>query len=101
MAALNLAETSTSAHTDWWTEPSAVDSIREFAHLAGLLVQSSASSSATSAVNIPVTLTPTRFPQDQFELVMSIQPDLNSLLDSVSGDLEFVEESLQRFVGAI
>ena len=100
MATLNIAKTSTSAHTDWWSEPSAISSIREFAHLAGLLERSYSSSSGDqSVVHFNVTLTPTKFPQDQLELVMSIQPDLNLLLDSVSGDLEFLEESLLGLVG--
>ena len=94
------ARTSTIESEDWWNGHAVAKSVREFAHLAGLLIRPSSTSCDQSAVNFNVTLTPTKFPQDLFELVMSIQPDLNLLFDSVSGDLEFLEESLQGSVGA-
>ena len=78
-------------------DPSTVESIREFAHLAGVLVRSSPSNCHKSAVNVPVTLRPSKFPREQFELAMAIQPDLNYLLDAVSRDEQFLQESLERF----
>ena len=97
MATLKLAGTA-SAPSDWWTERCEVGRIRELAHLAGLHFLPS-SSVDKSVVSIPVTLIPTKFPRDKLELVTSTLPDLNVLLDSVSSDLKFLEESLQGLVG--
>ena len=82
-------------HSCWWEEPSAADTVRSYANLAGLLVQSSPSD-PTTAMNISTTLVPSKFPREQFDLVIAIQPDLNTLLDKASRDLQFVEETMRR-----
>ena len=97
LATPNSVMSSSHAYLHWWTDPSIIESIQEFAHLAGVLIRSASSNHDKSAIIVPVTLRPSKFPCEQFELVMSIQPDLNHLLDAVSRDEEFLKESLQRF----
>ena len=49
-------------------------------------------------MNIAITLQPSKFPQELYDLAWSIQTDLNELIDAVSRDHEFLEESLQGWV---
>ena len=85
--------------SDWWQDPGNIRAIREYAHLAGLLVRSSTDNEENhSAMNIAVTLQPSKFPQELYDLAWSIQTDLNELIDAVSRDHEFLEESLQGWV---
>jgi len=90
-----MSETETSSHTSWWEDQEAADTVRSYAHLNGLLVQSSPSDS-TAASNMAMSVRPTPFPVDQFDLVTSIQPDLQLLLDRASLDHTFMEESMKQ-----
>ena len=79
---------------EWWQDPETVKSIRYYAHVSGLLYHSR-NLSENSFVNLPLTLQPWRFPKEVYELVWEIQPHLNSLIDAVSRDTEFLRESLK------
>lgn len=83
--------------SEWWLDPSNIQTIRHYAHLSGLLYRPPPGTlSDNTAVNIAVTLQPRKFPKELFELVWDVQPDLNSLVDSVSRDLGFLQEALRR-----
>lgn len=97
---------------EWWADSANIEAIRDFAHMSGLLVKhrphSSASAAAggednvingnssAAAVSIRLTLQPTKFPEELYREVWSIQPVVNELLDTVSRDQEFLEEALDR-----
>ncbi len=84
-----------SSKAQWWEEPDAADSVRAYAHLCGLLMQL-LPSDPTSAVNMSATLRPSKFPQEHYELVATIQPYLHELLDAVCHDEAFMEESMRK-----
>ena len=103
-----MATTTASSDPDtgWWNDPAAIQAVRHYAHTAGLLyclppppppTSSSSRSANTAAVNIAVTLQPSKFPKELYELAWAIQPDINSLVDAVSRDLDFLKEALDRW----
>lgn len=48
------------------------------------------------ATNAPVTLFPSPFPEDSFELARRIQPFYNELYASIADDEEWLEEVIQE-----
>ena len=94
-----MATSISESDTEWWKDPATIQSIRHYAHMSGLLYcppPSPDTSDATPAVNIAVTLQPSKFPKELFEVVRSLQPEINSLLDAVSRDVDFLKEALSR-----
>ena len=87
--------------SEWWQNPHTVQAVRDYAHMAGLLHLSSTSTGTGEGdkylTGVPITLQPSKFPQEFFELVWSIQPDLNDLMDAISRDHKFLTEALQRW----
>lgn len=72
-----------------------VHAARQLAHVCGVLSRAEPVSD-NKAVNVPLTLRPYNFPRELFQLVWDIQPHLNSLVDALSRDTEFLEEALGR-----
>ena len=83
-----------SSRQHWWESEATIESIRDYAIQSGLLIK--ASGQEGRAVNIPVTLLPSKFPQELFELAYDIAPGINSLIDAVSKNNEFLESTLTR-----
>lgn len=81
----------TDTEEEWWRVTANIRAVHDYAHMAGLLYRPT-----DGLVNIAVTLQPTKFPQELFKLVSEIQPDLNSLVDAVSRDVQFLTESLKK-----
>ena len=79
---------------NWWEDSTNITAIRDYAHLSGLCT--SENNASHSAAIIPVTLLPSKFPRDLFDLVWSLQKDLNALIDAVSRDHSFLTEALER-----
>ena len=103
MSAITTTTATTAAESrptaeSWWRDPSHVQAVRHYAQMSGLLYRSKPLD-GNAAVNISVTLQPAKFPKELFDLVWSIQPDLNEVLDAVSRDLQFLEEALRRYFG--
>ena len=84
-----------SSRQRWWESEAAIESIRDFAVQSGLLIKASGKEEGR-AVNVPVTLLPSKFPQELFELAYDIAPGINSLVDAISKDNEFLESTLKK-----
>ena len=81
----------------WWESQANIESIRDYAIQQGLLIRASDDPKDGRAVNIAVTLFPSKFPQELFELAYSIAPDINDMIDAVSRDHQFLESVLKRY----
>lgn len=80
----------------WWKDARNVQAAQYYARLKGLMLRSD-STEGNVAMNYPLTLQPHNFPQELYEEVWALQPAVNSLLDAVSRNLEFLEEALARY----
>lgn len=95
-----MATTTTSESSDgeWWKDPTTIQAVRQYAQLAGLLYCPLPNSIAnTSTVNVTITLHPSKFPKELYDFVWEIQPHMNSLVDAVSRDHDFLKEALDRY----
>lgn len=78
----------------WWKDVRNIQAAQCYARLKGILY----SSDNNVAVNPPLSLYPCNFPQELYKKIWTLQPAMNSLVDAVSRDLEFLEEALARCV---
>ena len=65
---------------DWWTSK----------------VKATNDPSDCSVVNVSVTLTPSKFPAELFHFAHNIQRSINTLIDAVSRDDQFLNSVLER-----
>lgn len=87
-----------SSHThEWWKSDANIEAIKDFAIQQGLIVKASDTPGDETVTNVSVTLTPSLFPKELFGLACSIAVDLNCLVDVISGDAWFLENTLQRW----
>ena len=84
---------------EWFQED--LEAIRDCAFISGLLLRSSTNPNDFTVKNIAVNITPSPFPAELYQLAVEIQPALNLLVDAVSRDHAFLEESLKRQVPII
>ena len=80
----------------WWKDRKNIQAAQFYARLKGLILRSD-TTAENVAVNYPLTLQPHNFPQELYEEMCALQPAVNSLVDAVSRDLEFLEEVLARY----
>ena len=80
---------------EWWKASADISAIKDYAIQQGLLVKATSDPSDETVTNVSVTLTPSLFPRELFDLACSIAADLNSLVDAVSRDEKFLENALQ------
>ena len=86
-------------HTqEWWSSRANIEAIKDYAIQHGLIIKATNDPSDQTVTNVSVTLTPSLFPKDLFDLARAIAVDLNSLVDAVSRDFWFLENVLQRYV---
>ncbi len=83
---------------EWWKNQEAVEVIKDFATLQGLIKKSSSDPDDSSVVNVSVSLTPFKFSRDLFNQARSIQKHINLLVDAISRDHHFLTEILKRYV---
>ena len=86
-----------SSKQEWWKSSANISAIKDYAIQQGLLVKATRDPSDETVTNVSVTLTPSLFPRELFDLACSIAADLNSLVDRVSRDELFLENALQRY----
>ena len=77
----------------WWKDRKNIQAAQFYARLKGLILRTA----ENAAVNYPLTLQPHNYPQELYEEMCALQPAVNSLVDAVSRDLEFLEEVLARY----
>ena len=87
-----------SSKQEWWKSSANISAIKDYAIQQGLLVKATRDPSDETVTNVSVTLTPSLFPRELFDLAHSIAADLNSLVDHVSRDELFMENALQRYL---
>ena len=85
-----------SSTQEWWKSSANISAIKDYAIQQGLLVKATRDLSDETVTNVSVTLTPSLFPRELFDLACSIAADLNSLVDHVSRDQQFLESALER-----
>ena len=81
---------------EWWSSHTNISAIKDYAIQQGLLVKTTSDPSDETVTNVSITLTPSLFPKELFDLACSIATDLNSLVDGVSRDNLFLENALHR-----
>lgn len=81
---------------EWWESCANIEAMKDYAIQQGLIVKASSDSNNGTVTNVSVTLTPSLFPKELFELACSIAVDLNNLVDMISRDSWFLENTLQR-----
>lgn len=94
---MNLKGKGLYANIPWWKDTRNIQAVQHYARLKGLLYRSE----NNSAVNPPLTLQPYNYPQELYEEIRALQPAVNSLVDAVSRDMEFLEEVLARYSTAL
>ena len=87
-----------SSKQEWWNSRANISAIKDYAIQQGLLVKATRDPSDETVTNVAVTLTPSLFPRELFDLARSIAVDLNSLVDHVSRDELFLENALKRYL---
>ena len=82
----------------WHRDPATVSALYDLAVSSGIIKKRSVDSVTDSgaAVSLGVLATPTAFPEDHFSLACDIQPALNSLIDAVSQNHEFLVTALEK-----
>ena len=75
----------------WWKIQSNVAAARDYAYTAGLLQWNK-----DHCGNMPVTVKPSLYPRDLFELIATTQTGFNSVLDALCQDYDLVHQSLER-----
>ncbi len=83
---------------EWWKDSKAIESIRDFALLQGILKRSSSKLDDLTLTNVSVALTPFKFPTQLFQHALTIQTHINLLVDAVSHDYQFLSDTLKRLV---
>ena len=81
---------------EWWKNEDTVQAIRDCACMSGLLVKSSPNPMDDNVSNAPLTVQPSWFPAELFSTGAEVQPELNLLIDAVSTDHVFLEDTLGR-----
>ena len=81
---------------EWWKSPANIEAIKDYALQLGLIIKATNDPSDQTVTNVSITLTPSVFPKELFNLACLTAVDINSLVDAVSNDPSFLENSLQR-----
>lgn len=80
---------------EWCMKAETLEVVVQIIHANSLLVRPQ--SSSLSPAIIPVTLQPSLFPYDQFQSVLKLQTEFNSLIDSVSRDYDFLFQTFEKY----
>lgn len=75
----------------WWKIQPNVAAARDCAYTTGLLQWNK-----DHCGNMPVTVKPSLYPRDLFELIATGQTGINSVLDALCQDYDLVHQSLER-----
>lgn len=84
--------------SNWWQDKANIAAIRDYALQSGLLLKRTGDPKDDSCVQISVTLSASKFPAELFHLAYDIQSDINSVVDEISCDHEFITNVLGRLV---
>jgi hypothetical protein len=89
-----------SSKQEWWKSSANISAMnsKDYAIQQGLLVKTTRDPIDEMVTNVSVTLTPSLFSRELFDLACFIAANLNSLVDRVSGDKLFMENALQRYL---
>lgn len=83
--------------THWYKDPDTVRALYDLAIASGILVKPSADvADSCAAVTVNVLAMPSYYPVELFMLGHDIQPGLNSLIDVVSRQHDFLAEALEK-----
>ena len=85
-----------SSAAEWWASHDNIEAIKDYAIQQGLLLKATNDPNDGTITNVSLTLTPSLFPDELFELACSIAVDINSLVDAISKETVFLENTLQR-----
>ena len=81
---------------EWWKSGANCAAIRDYALQCGLLLRVSEDPNDDRCTPVSVTVLPSKFPEELFQLACAVQQDVNNLLDAVSRDHGFLESVLGR-----
>ena len=82
--------------TTWWKDKEALEAVRYQALTTGI-VHVISKGPERNITNIGVTLSPSLFPQELFELAIKVQPHFNLVIDAMSRDISFIKETFERY----
>ena len=76
----------------WWKDAASVATARDFALLTGLLFQPD----GNGCHNLPVSLQPTKFPEQLFHKAFRVQEAMNTVVDALSSDHEALSSAFKK-----
>ena len=82
--------------SEWWQQEQNIVAVRDYAIQNGLLLRATKDPKDDRCVHVALTLVPSRFPEELFHLAHEIQEDINTVIDAVSRDHEFLTSVLGR-----
>ena len=74
-----------------WKDGPTFETIKFFAYTNSIMINSE-----TGLCNVSIAVKPSPFPRDQFEFVSRIQTNLNSILDTISRDHQFLLDTFSE-----
>ena len=82
--------------SEWWRERANIRAIKDLAAAHGLMIRSSREPGEERCGIVSVSIVPSKFPRELYELACVVQKDFNSLIDAVSKDHDFLTTALDR-----
>ena len=79
--------------SSWWRDSESVSTAKDYAILDGLLFGRDAGKGCT---NVSVSLQPAKFPQELFKKVVLNQEAVNTVVDALSTDHEFLTSAFKE-----
>ena len=82
--------------SEWWCDEANVRAVKDLATSRGLMVRSSRDKGEERCQMVSVSIVPSMFPKELYELACTVQKDFNTLIEAVSRDHEFLTTALKK-----
>lgn len=82
--------------SEWWRDEANIKTTKDLAASHGLMVRSSREPREERCGIVSVSIVPSKFPRELYELACAVQKDFNTLVDAVSMDHDFLTTALSR-----
>ena len=76
----------------WWRDPASLATARDFALLSGIFKIADGDESLI----LPISLRPAKFPEDLFHKAVKLQTAINTIVDAISSDHEFLNAAFEK-----
>ena len=82
--------------SEWWQDEANIRSIKDLAASRGMVVRSSKDVGEERCSTVSVSIVPSKYPKELYELACTVQKDFNDLIEAVSKDHEFLTAALGK-----